>query len=472
MMANLPSLSHLSYPTFLQTHVQARPSLKLGDPETFERYVKRTALYWRGMVVPDSDLNNNRLFHDVAMRSDSVFWEAVQGGFLRRAPRRDDAGNLLSQAEVAENLKRSSVTRYRKIPPDYLRRLSAQFDRSAADDIPLVWAVTDVTKIFGQRLLALLRDPRTRANRSAGELHLIDRYERWAVDRMDAGAYFGAADLETELEGTSPSQLWKKVWPIALEAHAGNIPLTYRGNLPTLGLTEGGDRLIPAGPESTGEESKVEKMMYLHGADRIELEVRVPAVADRPRFDINYARLMDLSLGEIGELRESAEPASLMESRFAAAGSARNYAEHSFELDQLTLAYEERLMRKGILLTEQATRQAIRSDLMAKRMEQRISDSSGRSMGRGVSTSGSVELHVKALIDEREIDLIAAATNPSTERGARVVLCDMSLLRLLMGPDGVEQMSLDTDDDEFRWQMKRPDYRVVESLASPLPSIG
>ncbi|GIF20239.1 hypothetical protein BJ973_001854 [Actinoplanes tereljensis] len=466
-MVDLPQLGHLSYPTFLQTHVKARPGLKLGDPGTFEQYIKRSALYWRGMVVPDSDLNNNELFHQLAEDSESVFWEALRSGFLRRAPRRDGRGNMLSQTEVAENLKRSSRERYEKIPAEYLRRLSAELDRTAADDAGLGWQVTDVTKIFGQHLLALLRDPQSRVKRSAPELHLIDRFEQWADDRVKAEVYFGAADLETELKGTAAPEVWGKVWPIALEAHAGNIPLAYRGNLPTLGLTEGSDRLIPAGPESTGVESQLETMGYVGGGAGIGFEIRMPVDPIGARFDINYPRLMELSLAEITELREASEPTTFMETRFTAAGSARNYAERARELNELTLAYEEKLMRTGVLLTERATRDAIRNDLTAQRMAQYLG--AGR-VDLGVSTSGSVELHVKGWIGDREVDLIAAATNPCTERGLRTVLFDLNLLHHILGPEGVALLNLDTDDDQFEWEMKRPDYRLLESLASP--SIG
>lgn len=87
--------------------------LKSGDIEMF---IKLNALFCRGVIIPDSDLNNNPVLHALLKvdQSDSTFKSALELGFIRPAVRYK-AGKIWSQMEILEALKkkvRKEVTKF------------------------------------------------------------------------------------------------------------------------------------------------------------------------------------------------------------------------------------------------------------------------------------------------------------------------------------------------------------------------
>ena len=258
-------LEHVMFPGFLQNHSVVRPGLDLADPVLFDRFLRFNALFSRGLVVADSDLNNNSVFHNAALRADGLFWAAVRSGFIRRAAREDEAGNLLTQREVAEGLKRSSRWRFDLIPPGYPADLDAAIARAEAEAPPLTWTLKGVNRMFGAKLLALLKSAAGETSRDSAQRGLIEAIAGWVGEQLKAGAPFGAADIETQLRpraGSADTPAWGAVWPLVLEAHTGNIPLVFDGRLEVASLPEASDRMLPAGPESSPEESAVQAQIY------------------------------------------------------------------------------------------------------------------------------------------------------------------------------------------------------------------
>lgn len=279
MISSRP-VQHALFPSFLQNHSVMRPGLDLEDPDLFEQFLRFNALFSRGLVVADSDLNNNAVFHHTAQRRDGLFWHAVRTGFIRRAARKDLSGHQLTQPDVADGLRRSNPVRYSHIPEGYPLALDKAIAQAEQELPPLIWTLQDVNDAFGSKLLALLRIAEADRSRDRVQLAIIEKISDWVREQRRTGTGFGAADVEQQLmpPGDSSEHLaWEAVWPTVLQAHTGNIPMVFRGDLAVTGLPEANDRLLPGGPESGPEESEIEAQLYAGGGDtkaRVELEVR------------------------------------------------------------------------------------------------------------------------------------------------------------------------------------------------------
>lgn len=353
-------IEHQMFPGFLQTHSQARVGLDLSDPREFDRFLRKQALFWRGLAVVDSDLNNNAIFHNAAQHDEGLFWSAIRSGFIRRAARTDDAGNLLTQREVAEGLKRSAPRRFDLIPADYLADLDAALASAEAETPPLTWTPQGVYQTFSARLLALLTNSAADPSRDGAQHSTIEAICGWVREQLRIGVRVGSAEIESRLRPPPDSAgfpAWEAVWPLVLEAQTGNIPLVFGGRLTVAGALEASDRMLPAGPESGLEEEAVQARIYAHEyANRgIDLEVRhIPSAL--PAVRIVWELLDQLSLAQVEELREAAEPDELFTSLFQARGSGAAMAATAADLRDAIAGYLERLASAGDVLTRQAVR--------------------------------------------------------------------------------------------------------------------
>lgn len=442
-------LRHLVFPSFLQNHSLLRPDLDLADPQVFSRFVRYLALFFRGFAVTDSDLNNNAVFHNAAEHDDGIFWTAVRSGFLRRAARGDEQGNLLSQREVAEGLRRSSPERFGRIPPQHpvdLDRAFAQVEQRG--DAPLVWTLRHVNQIFGNKLLGLLSTQVSDESRTHAEVQVIERMIRWAQDKIDTGIPFGAADVETQVLPSltlDERDAWDAVWPIVLRAHAGNIPPVFRGQLAITGLPEADDFLQSAGPESGTEEKEIEAEIYGRGSGEwsVSLEFRRLSGEQLPLTTVNYERLEELSLEQIEELREAAAPDLFLDRRFDASGSSEAMAEGHAEYRDAAAEFSENLVRQGVLLTRKAQRRTLRTDL------NRIYGIDDEAQLVAVGTSG-----------ERVVEYAMVHSFPSPHhRSSHVLACDFTQLAAKV--DTQEARDFLASQARFYWYYKRPDYRIV-----------
>src|SRR4051812_40693992 len=101
-------LGHLLYHRVLETHGEAE-ALLAGD--NAELFLKLAALFYRGFVVTDSDLNNHPVMHRLYETQRSVLEDLLAAGFLVRAPRVEDGGpvsqDALYRRFLAENPHRA-----------------------------------------------------------------------------------------------------------------------------------------------------------------------------------------------------------------------------------------------------------------------------------------------------------------------------------------------------------------------------
>lgn len=443
-------VEHLVFPTFLQNHSLMRQGLDLADPRVFDRFLRYNALFSRGLAIADSDLNNNAVFHNAAQRKDGLFWTAVRTGHLRRAVRGDDSGNVLTQSEVADGLRKSSRSRFDLIPEGYTADLDRTLAHAEEEDPPLVWTRQRVNRTFGGKLLALLRTALADRTRDSSQLRLIDTIAGWVSQQLSVDAEFGAADIESQLRprpdsGEGPS--WDAVWPLVLEAHTGNIPLVFGGRLAVTGLPEANDRLLPAGPESGPEESAIEARLYA-GADDgrgIDLEVR-HIHGQLPSFNVNTNRLDELNLEQVEELRETAEPEEFLAGRFRTAGSGKAMMAGINDLRDATIAFLERLASAGIVLTTETQRSVLRSELW------------------GPSDHDGAEMQIIAIENspDRLVEYAMVHSFPWPGGGPQVLGCDFTSLIHQVGRERAQAFF--GGDIAMYWCYKRPDFRVIELL--------
>jgi hypothetical protein len=444
-------LQHAIFPSFLQNHSVMRPGLELEDPDIFERFLRFNALFSRGLVVADSDLNNNAVFHHAAQRRDGLFWRAVQTGFIRRAARKDLSGHQLTQVDVADGLRRSNPGRHSHIPEGYPWALDKAIAQAEQELPSLIWTLQDVNDVFGSKLLALLRVAEADRSRDTAQLAIIEKISDWVREQRRTGTGFGAADIEQQLmpPGDRSEHLaWEAVWPVVLQAHTGNIPMVFGGNLAVTGLPEANDRMLPAGPESGPEESEIEAQLYAGGGDPkdvVELEVR-RIRGQLPDFDLDYERLDALSLEQLEELRETAQPSDYFDARFSSAGSGERMTAGLDGLREANSVYIDRLASAGILATEEAERSALRSGLS------------------GAPGVNAIETQVVALRRETLVEYVMMHSFPWPGAGPQVLGCDFTWLINLIGPDRARDFY--GAGAVFFWAYKRPDFRVVRLMGS------
>jgi hypothetical protein len=426
------------FPDVLQAHSLMPTGLNLADPQVFNRFLREEALISRGLVVVDSDLNNNKIFHKAAEHDEGLFWAAIRNGFIRRAARKDDAENLLTQREIAEGLKRSAPQRFEQIPVDYLAKLDVALASAEAVSPPLIWTPKDVYASFTGRLSAMLESSAADATRDSAQRDMVVAIRDWVSDQLAEGNRVGSAEIESRFEpppGSTEFPAWNAVWRLILDAQTGNIPPVFRGDLTVRGLTGASDRMLPGGPEASPEEKAVQAQIYAHDyAERsIDFEVRHTATT-LPDFRPNWKRLDELSLEQVEELRDAAEPGERLIKLFEARGSAEAMAATQAALRDATAGYLDRLASAGDLLIRQTLRAQTDAQIVA--------------------IVGSLD---------RAVEYTMVNCLPWPEEGPQVVMCDYTSLVSEIGMERAREFA--RGEAKLKWVYKRPDYRVIERVA-------
>lgn len=446
-------LEHVTQPAFLQNHSLMRRGFDLAEPAVFDQYLRFSALFSRGLVVVDSDLNNNLVFHRVAEREDGLFWAGLRSGFIRRAVRADETGHVLTQSDVAEGLRKSSRWRFDLIPEGYTARLDQALARSEAENPPLVWTRRGVSRASSGKLLGLLGAAAADPARESAERRVIDAIASWVRDRQAHDEEIGAADIESQVRPTlrsSERSAWDTVWPIVLQAHTGNIPFTFGGRLAVTGLPEANDRLLPAGPESGPEESAVEAALYADAGGEWEIELKVRRVRSQlPSWNVRTDRLAELSLEQIEELREAAEPGEFLTARFRTAGSAQAMAIGLEELRDTTITFLERVVSAGDVLTRETGRSVLRSQAHLWAPFHR--------------DHSEAELIAVAKTRDHIVEYTMMHSFPWPGGGTQELGCDFTTLADRLRREDLEAFY--RSEIAMYWRYKRPDFRVFELMA-------
>jgi hypothetical protein len=462
-----PGTRDLLFPTTLQTHTH--PSAPVHNDERsaddFMLSLKAAALLSRGIVVSDSDLNNNALLHRVVQEDGPAFLRAIRLGVVRRAVRlQDDAGVLrpARQAEVAAALAKNNPGRHALIPPKHVTSLDAAFNEaeSRPETGPLSWTFTQLGTIFTSRLLKVV-DDEARMTSPADPAHaVLQSIANWVRERVLGKEAITAAGLEEAKKrddlGTVDAVAWDRIWPLVLNAYNGNVPAAL-----DLTLGEPLDdplRFLPAGPDSSGNELATELKLYAQPIEQArdvfsveKVSMDLPDVLSRIRFDERRLRALDLA--EVLELREGAGPDEFFALRHDGLGSAEKFEDRLSTYLNAAADYVERLMTRGSVLTRTGGENALTrlvqdgvgadSDLAAYFLRSNDPEILADQLLMCIADSQVLAPHL-AMCDLQRVARMRPELNQEFERLGRVPLLVVS----------------------------RPDYRIIQEFGEQLSAPG
>ena len=446
---------HVVFPTDIQTHALQKP-LAAGDPKSeFELSLKVAAILTRGVIISDSDLNNNTLLHGL-VEPGTTFHTALEAGFVRRAVRMVDGGPA-SQAQVAEHLRINSLERFRNIPDGHVAALDAALDAAErSDGAPLTWTFPKLGQIFAHRLLKILDDERQNTRGQEPIHSLLSRTVDWIRAERASGRQINAAALEHKLRpedaDAASAAAWDRVFSLVLASYNGNIPAAL--NLSLADSVASPLRFLPSGPESMGNELSTELALYNSPIDegalkfRIERrEIPIPDILEHLTFDLD--KLAAIDIRELIGMREESSPDAFFDVRHQTLGSSVLLESLLPTLLERAAEFVERFVKVSHVLTGTATASAIRA---------RLDDSLARE-GR---------MHAFFLTsDDKDflVEQLMCFISNSSVVPAQVAMCDLTVMRAYR-PD-FDQLAPGLVDRPVL-AVSRPDYRVIQTIGEEL----
>ncbi|UYN91414.1 MAG: hypothetical protein KIT70_08620 [Anaerolineales bacterium] len=349
---------HSVYHRGMEQHSRWKPS----SPRQLDLMLKTSALFSRSIIIPDSDLNNHSLLAQLTQATKtSCFGEALEIGFLRRAARLaddDDKKPVLTQQELYEQFSKNSPKLAALVPSSHPRALDRLLASSEKRIAPPTWKVADAASLFADRMLFEFK--RARLSRAARKLaSLISEYI--SKEREDIKSLRGGKIAELFLPERESNIDQRKIWLLLQKAYNGNLVGSFKGDLIMVESPTGEIDMIPGGPVPDADEEIFTKEYYLNaklGAFEDFYTVGIgqvaPFKAESPNFLLKLDRLLELSLQEIEELRESADPQAYFDTRFRALGNGKEYHKHRELLHEERLGYWARLEKAGLTLWKRA----------------------------------------------------------------------------------------------------------------------
>ncbi|ACA98031.1 MULTISPECIES: hypothetical protein [Cyanophyceae] len=283
--------------------------LKSGDIEMF---IKLNALFCRGVIIPDSDLNNNPVLHALLKvdQSDSTFKSALELGFIRPAVRYK-AGKIWSQMEILEALKKKSPERGHQVPVEYVQKLDGILSRREKMKDPLVWSTEGAAKIFAERILNELP---YRCNGLSGiGQEKLQKILEFVKDNKEQ-PNFDAVSIEKNCFSESKDQDDKQLWNGISQCYLGNIGIEL--------ATSSDGKVITAMPEQSKEEHSVFNcILPAKAVEQLKLLEHQIGEEDKAKNEmgnylLNLNKLRKLTLDQIIELREASYPDSYIQARY------------------------------------------------------------------------------------------------------------------------------------------------------------
>lgn len=429
-------IEHLLFHRGFESHTDWGPR----TVEEFEQFVKIGCLFYRGIVISDSDLNNTSLFSLLTKeKNETVLQKACEVGFIRRAARiNQDDQILIDQQALFESFKKNSPERASIISEKHPQKLDKIFGQTENEYTPLTWEVGQLAEVFGKRLRCELKTP----DFNRQEKSLADKIIEHVTDLEGDYSRLRAAKIETEiLPQWKESEPQKRVWEQVLQAYNGNLPFAFDDRLIIGDSIEGDKSAIPGGPESNNDEKELAVDYYVarisNKIEKFVLKEEKLTTSDVCWY-LDTKKLQNLSIDEIVELREKAEPQDYFNLRHIVLGSSTSLDEHSKDYHDAKNAYWEALADAGIALnrsSEKMGKDKGHRILLARREENSKNElkiETSKTVMESIPGSGAL------------VSLIDAHSISSKTRGSR---------QAKRGADPINNINI-----------KRPDYHVVERL--------
>ena len=342
------SIEHYIFHRGFESHTDWGPR----TVEEFEQFVKIAGLFYRGIVISDSDLNNNPLFSLLTMdKNKEVLQNAFEVGVLRRAARINQDGGVIDQQALFESFKKNSPERGSSISDTHPQKLDKFLEPIENEYKPFVWKVEQLAEVFGNRLVAEL----SLADFSRDENILAGKIVEY-VNELD-GDYsrLRAAKIELEiLPQWRRSEHQRCVWEQVLQAYNGNLPYAFDGRLIIGDPVEGDKSAIPGGPESNNDEKELAVDYYAalisNKTEKLFAVGEEQLTTSGVHWYLDTKKLRNLSLDQIVELRENASPDEYFNLRHNVLGSPSSLEGNSNDLHEAKNAFWKSLSDAGIAL--------------------------------------------------------------------------------------------------------------------------
>jgi len=430
-------IEHLLFHRGFESHTDWGPK----TVEEFEQFVKIGCLFYRGIVISDSDLNNTPLFSLLTKeKNETVLQKACKSGFIRRAARiNQDDRTLVDQQALFESFRKNSPDRASIISEKHPQKLDKIFGQTENEYAPLTWEVGQLAEVFGKRLRCELKTP----DFNRQEKSLADKIIEHVDDLEGDYSRLRAAKIETEiLPQWEKSEPQNRVWKQVLQAYNGNLPYAFDDRLIIGDSIEGDKSAIPGGPESNNDEKELAVDYYFARISKKEIEKFVLKEEKLTTSDVCWyldtKKLQNLSINEIVKLREKAKPEHYFNLRHIVLGSPTLLEKHSIDYHEAKNAYWEALADAGIALNRSSEKMGKdKGDRIL--LDRRREDSKNESK---IETSKPVMESIPG--SGALVSLIDAYSIGSKTRGSR---------QAKRGADPINNINI-----------KRPDYHVVERL--------
>jgi hypothetical protein len=315
--------------------------------------VKIAGLFYRGIVISDSDMNNNPLFSLLTMdKNKEVLQNAFEVGVLRRAARiNQDSGVAIDQQALFESFKKNSPERASSIPDKHPQKLDKFLEPIENEYKPFVWKVEQLAEVFGRRLEAELG----LADFSREENILAGKIIEYVNELEGDYSRLRAAKIELEiLPQWRRSEHQRCVWEQVLQAYNGNLPYAFDGRLIIGDPVEGDKSAIPGGPESNNDEKELAVDYYAalisNKTEKLFVLGEEQLTTSGVQWYLDTKKLRNLSIDQIVELRENAYPDEYFNLRHNVLGSPSSLEKNSNNLYEAKNAFWESLSDAGIAL--------------------------------------------------------------------------------------------------------------------------
>lgn len=419
--------------------------------EEFEQFVKIAGLFYRGIVISDSDLNNNPLFSLLTIdKNKEVLQNAFEVGVLRRAARINQDDWVVDQQALFKSFKKNSPERASSIPDKHPQKLDKFLEPIENEYKPFVWKVEQLAEVFGNRLVAEL----SLADFSRDENILAGKIIEYVNELEGDYSRLRAAKIELEiLPQWRRSEHQRCVWEQVLQAYNGNLPYAFDGRLMIGDPVEGDKSAIPGGPESNNDEKELAVDYYAalisNETEKLFVLGEEQLTTSGVQWYLDTKKLRNLSIDQIVELRENASPDEYFNLRHHVLGSPSSLEEKSNDLSGAKNAFWESLSDAGIALNR-----------------------SSEKMGRDKAYRILLARHSDDFNNEllKEISKIIMEATPGG--GILVALIDAKSLcgeykDLYQAKRGKGQLAAKIYgevDSIYNISLKRPDYHVVDRL--------
>ncbi|MGH3614263.1 MAG: hypothetical protein ACRDRK_17070 [Pseudonocardia sp.] len=445
---------HLVFPTNIQAHGMQGIVRDVDRRTQFELSLKVAAILTRGVVISDSDLNDNGLLYG-QMEQGATFRKAIEAGFVRRAARVAPDGSPVSQAAVREQLTRSNPERAANVPVEHVAALDVAFGRVEESGVnpPLTWTLERLSSLYSERLREIL-DIGRKSSPNAATRSLYNRVYNYVESELSAGRTIRAAAIEATMQRAmtdAERPAWPRVFDDALVAYDGNIPIALE--LTLTDLVSKPIPFLPSGPESGDAELARELQVYADVADGSSNRFRIersalPTPEPLGRLEIDYERLAQVDIQDLIQVREEARPDAFFDSRHRSLGSSDLLALELPALFEKAVEYVERFHATGHRRGPADLRHLIRNRL------------------RPAEHPGPLEGYFLCFEDEGEVvrQLMGVLTD-GTWISSQTVLCDLNVVRTLR-PDF--DRSVPHLARHAAISIQRPDYRVIRAVTETL----